>query len=187
MRTSEEDLAASRISDLISSLSSDVRVQFISGNTKKETRQRAVDGFNTPLYPEVIVTTPVLAEGLDLHRSCRRVIHHDLPWNPAKLEQRTGRIDRVGSLAERLRREGAGDQARIEVWLPYVPGTYDEFIHERVIARRREFRCLLGNRPEWKGDGELGENEEGLPIAEELVERLQVRLGPESVSRPPLA
>lgn len=179
VRTSEEDLAAGRISDLIGSLSSDVRVQFISGNTKKETRQRAVDGFNTPLYPEVIVTTPVLAEGLDLHRSCRRVIHHDLPWNPAKLEQRTGRIDRVGSLSERLRREGAGDQSCIEVWLPYVPGTYDEFIHERVIARRREFRCLLGSRPEWKGEGELGENEEGLPIDEDLVERLQVHLGPE--------
>lgn len=179
VRTSEADLAASRISDLISSLASDVRVQFINGNTKKDTRQRAVDGFNTPLYPEIIVTTPVLAEGLDLHRSCRRVIHHDLPWNPAKLEQRTGRVDRVGSLSERLRRDGTDDQACIEVWLPYVPGTYDAFIHERVIARRREFRCLLGNRPEWKGEGELGEYEDGLPIAEELVEQLQVQLGPE--------
>lgn len=179
VRTSEGDLAASRIADLISSLASDVRVQFINGGTKKETRQRAVDGFNTPLYPEIIVTTPVLAEGLDLHRYCRRVIHHDLPWNPAKLEQRTGRIDRVGSLAERLQGEAVGDGPGIDVWLPYVPGTYDEFIHERVIARRREFRCLLGNRPEWKGDGELGENEQGLPVVDELVDRLQVRLGPE--------
>lgn len=179
VRTSEEDLANSRIADLISSLASDVRVQFINGNTKKETRQRAIDGFNTPLYPEIIVTTPVLAEGLDLHRYCRRVIHHDLPWNPARLEQRTGRIDRVGSLAERLQRESDGDGPGIDVWLPYVPGTYDEFIHERVISRRREFRCLLGNRPEWKGDGELGEDEEGLPVAEELVDRLQVHLGPE--------
>lgn len=125
------------------------------------------------------MTTPVLAEGLDLHRFCRRVIHHDLPWNPAKLEQRTGRIDRVGSLAERLQGEAVGDGPGIDVWLPYVPGTYDEFIHERVIARRREFRCLLGNRPEWKGDGELGENEQGLPVVDELVDRLQVQLGPE--------
>lgn len=178
VRTSEGDLADSHIADLISSLASDVRVQFINGGTKKETRQRAVDGFNTPLYPEIIVTTPVLAEGLDLHRFCRRVIHHDLPWNPAKLEQRTGRIDRVGSLAERLQRDAGDDGPGIDVWLPYIPGTYDEFIHERVIARRREFRCLLGNRPEWKGDGELGENEEGLPVAEELVDLLQVHLGP---------
>lgn len=179
VRTSEDDLAANRISDLISSLASDIRVQFVNGGTKKETRQRAVDGFNTPLYPEVIIATPVLAEGLDLHRYCRRVIHHDLPWNPAKLEQRTGRVDRVGSLAERLQRDVSGDGPGIDVWLPYVPGTYDEFIHERVIARRREFRCLLGNRPEWSGDGELGENEEGLPVADELVDRLQVQLGPE--------
>lgn len=176
--TSEEHLAASRIHDLITSLASDVRVHFISGATKSETRQRAVDGFNTPLYPEVIITTPVLAEGLDLHRFCRRVIHHDLPWNPAKLEQRTGRVDRVGSLAERLEADFGGDAGCIDVWLPYVPGTYDEFVHERVIARRREFRCLLGNRPEWKGDGELGEDEEGLPVPEEMIDALQVHLGP---------
>ena len=84
------------------------RVVFVSGGTGTDTRQRAVDGFNTPLYPEVLIATPVLGEGLDLHRFCRRVIHHDLPWNPAKLEQRTGRVDRVGSLAERLRRDGDG-------------------------------------------------------------------------------
>lgn len=178
VRTSDRELAATRIRDLIASLASDVRVQFISGATQKDTRQRAVDGFNTPLYPEVIVTTPVLAEGLDLHRFCRRVMHHDLPWNPAKLEQRTGRVDRVGSLAEHLKVEGVDTLGTIDVWLPYVPGTYDEFIHERVIARRREFRCLLGNRPEWDGEGHLGPDERGTPIAETLIDALQVELGP---------
>src|SRR5262249_40963002 len=91
--------------------------------------------------------------------------------------QRTGRVDRVGSLAERLA-EGGAPNAHIDVWLPYVPGTYDQFIHERVIARRREFRCLLGNRPEWEGDGQLGEDEDALPVADELVDLLQVALGP---------
>jgi hypothetical protein len=142
------------------------------------TRQRAVDGFNTPLYPEVLIATPVLAEGLDLHRFCRRVIHHDLPWNPAKLEQRTGRVDRVGSLAERLREARPADRVPIEVALPFVPGTYDEFIHERVLVRRREFRCLLGNRPEWAGDGELGDDESGQPMPDDVVTRLQVNLSP---------
>lgn len=156
----------------------DARVAFVSGKTGPDTRQRAVDGFNTPLYPEVLVTTPVLGEGLDLHRFCRRVIHHDLPWNPAKLEQRTGRVDRVGSLAERLRRDGRRGSVPIEVAMPFVSGTYDEFVHERVLARRREFRCLLGNRPEWDGDGELGEDERGQPVAEELVTALQVDLRP---------
>ncbi len=166
---------------LIGSLSgrrADARVAFVHGGTGPDTRQRAVDGFNTPLYPEVLIATPVLAEGLDLHRFCRRVIHHDLPWNPAKLEQRTGRVDRVGSLAERMRRDGDGRLVPIEVGMPFVPGTYDEFVHDRVLARRREFRCLLGNRPEWAGEGELGDHETGQPIADELVAALQVDLSP---------
>ena len=94
-----------------------------------------------------------------------------------KLEQRTGQVDRIGSLAERLRRERAED-ARIHVWLPYA-GHLSEFIYERVIARRREFRCILGNRPEWRDDV-LGENEDAIPMNESIVRRLQVDLAPDA-------
>lgn len=173
---SEEDVRDERIAALIEALGSTTRVQFVDGSTGPDTQRRAVDGFNTPLYPEVIITTSVLAEGLDLHRFCRRVVHHDLPWNPAKLEQRTGRVDRVGSLAQRL--GGSDGTVPIEVWLPFVAGTYDEFVYERVMARRREFRCILGNRPEWKDDGELGDDERGVPWTPELADRLQAQLGP---------
>lgn len=171
---SETKAAEQRVSDLLGGLSGDQRVQFLGPDSKGETRDRAVAAFNTPLYPDVMVATPVLAEGIDLHRSCRRVVHHDLPWNPAKLEQRTGRVDRVGSLAEHLREQDG--TTRIEVSLPYMDGTYDQFIFSRVMARRREFRCLLGSPPEWEDD-ELADEDRGEPIAEELVERLQVRLG----------
>jgi superfamily II DNA/RNA helicase len=162
---------------LIHSLGSNRRVQFIDGSTQLLTKENAVAGFNTPLYPEVIIATPVLGEGLDLHRFCRRVIHHDLPWNPAKLEQRTGRVDRVGSLSERLRAQSPDGDHQIDVWVPYVPGTYDQFIHDRVMARRREFRCILGDKPEWR-DESLPADEEGSPIDDSLVRRLQVNLGP---------
>ena len=47
-----------------------------------------------------------MQEGLDLHKHCRRVVHHDLVWNPAQIEQRIGRIDRLGSLINRLRKNG---------------------------------------------------------------------------------
>lgn len=63
------------------------------------------------------------------------------------------------------------------MWLPYVSGTYDEFVYERVMARRREFRCLLGSKPEWRDDM-VGENEGGIPIDDYLVTCLQVNLGP---------
>jgi hypothetical protein len=177
VNTSNEELRHQRMYALYEALESNQRIQYIDGSTKQQTQQNAVNGFNTPLYPEVIIATPVLAEGLDLHRFCRRVIHHDLPWNPAKLEQRTGRVDRVGSLSEQLRQAHPEGDFQIDVWMPYVPGTYDEFIHDRVLARRREFRCILGNRPEWHEDV-LGNDEHGAPVAESIVESLQVNLRP---------
>jgi hypothetical protein len=96
----------------------------------------------------------------------------------SELEQRTGRIDRIGSMAERLAAEdGATTAGEITVWLPYMNGTYDETIFLRVTSRRREFRCILGNLPEW--DPEEDEEAGGLPIDEKLVARLQVQLGPQ--------
>jgi hypothetical protein len=45
---------------------------------------------------DLLVTTDVLSEGLDLQRASV-IIHLDLPWNPARLEQRVGRVRRIGS------------------------------------------------------------------------------------------
>jgi superfamily II DNA/RNA helicase len=47
--------------------------------------------------PEVLICTSVGQEGIDLHRHCRHVVHFDLARNPAVLEQRIGRADRIGS------------------------------------------------------------------------------------------
>jgi hypothetical protein len=179
----DRDQALRRLGHLTTALRKGERVQFVHGSVATDTQQNAVDGFNTPLYPEVLIATELLGEGLDLHRFCRRVVHHDLPWNPAKLEQRTGRVDRIGSLAERLREraEGTGAVASdIDVWLPYMNGTYDETIFLRVMARRREFRCVLGNRPEWEHEGD---GEDVLPISAELVDALQVNLAPQPRAR----
>jgi superfamily II DNA or RNA helicase len=44
----------------------------------------------------VLLATDAASEGLNLQRSCRRVIHVELPWNPNRLEQRNGRVDRYG-------------------------------------------------------------------------------------------
>ena len=45
---------------------------------------------------DVLVTTDVLAEGINLHRA-NALINYDLPWNPTRVMQRVGRINRVGS------------------------------------------------------------------------------------------
>ncbi len=75
-------------------------VRLVNGATKSETRQRLMLAFNSPFFPEILIASSVMAEGVDLHRFCRYVIHHDLCWNPSTLEQRTGRIDRIGAKVE---------------------------------------------------------------------------------------
>jgi hypothetical protein len=44
----------------------------------------------------LLLATDAASEGLNLHHRCRMVIHFELPWNPSRLEQRTGRVDRIG-------------------------------------------------------------------------------------------
>jgi len=55
----------------------------------------APPGQDEDLY-DILVTTDVLAEGINLQQ-CQNVINYDLPWNPMRLVQRHGRIDRIGS------------------------------------------------------------------------------------------
>jgi helicase-like protein/SNF2 domain-containing protein len=50
---------------------------------------------------DVLLATDLIGEGLNLH-DARRVIHYDLPWSPARLAQRVGRIDRLGSPHSRV-------------------------------------------------------------------------------------
>ena len=51
---------------------------------------------NQPDLYDLLITTDVLAEGMNLQQ-CRNIINYDLPWNPMRLVQRHGRIDRIGS------------------------------------------------------------------------------------------
>lgn len=114
-------------------------VRLINGSTAQETRQRLMLAFNTPFFPEIMVTSSVMAEGVDLHLNCRHIIHHDLAWNPSNLEQRTGRVDRIGAKAE-----NAGKP--IHVYMPYVAETQDEKMYRVVMDRERWFNVVMGGR-----------------------------------------
>ncbi len=53
--------------------------------------------FNDPgARVRVLIATDAAAEGLNLHRTARYLLHYDCPWNPSRLEQRNGRLDRYG-------------------------------------------------------------------------------------------
>lgn len=107
------------------------------GGTDRDVRERLIALFNTPFAPDLLVASSVMGEGIDLHQECRFVIHHDLDWNPSVLEQRTGRLDRIGALAER-----AGKS--IEVYEPYLAGTHDEKMFRVVKDRGQWFDVVMG-------------------------------------------
>ena len=92
--------------------------------------------FNTPFFPDVLVCSKVMGEGVDLQRFCRHVIHHDLAWNPSEIEQRTGRVDRLGCKAE--------GRHPIVVYLPYLAGTADERQYRVMSDREQWFRVVMG-------------------------------------------
>lgn len=122
-------------------------VALINGQRRdEEARARRFQGFNTPLLPEILICGQVAQEGIDLHRHCSHVVHYDLAWNPATLEQRTGRVDRIGSRTQRLRQlsSSATLDPRLEVDIPYLAGTYDERMFEELRVRAQTFEVLLG-------------------------------------------
>ena len=73
------------------SIKNDIRNNF-DPNVDEEVQEDVYD---------VLVTTDVLAEGMNLHRS-NVVINYDLPWNPTRIMQRVGRINRVGTKFDEL-------------------------------------------------------------------------------------
>jgi superfamily II DNA or RNA helicase len=75
----------------------DGRILVFTGQTSLEERDRIKLAFNAPFEDEpvrILVCTDAAREGLNLQARCHDLIHVDLPWNPSRLEQRNGRIDR---------------------------------------------------------------------------------------------
>ena len=117
-------------------------VALVKGGGDIETRERIFAGFNSPLLPEVLVCTSVGQEGIDLHRHCRQVIHYDLVWNPAVLEQRTGRVDRIGCKTFRERAASTSpDQVFLEIGVPSMREPTMSGCTSNCACGRRRSRC----------------------------------------------
>jgi hypothetical protein len=144
-------------------------VRLANGEVARDTRRRLMLAFNTPFFPEILVASSVMAEGVDLHLECRHVIHHDLDWNPSVLEQRTGRLDRLGSKSELTGKP-------IVIYEPFLEGTQDEKQFRVVMDRERWFNVLMGEKieiDEWATDRIA----ERVPFPSEATEELTLRLG----------
>ena len=97
-------------------------------------REHVKAAFNDPAAPvRVLVATDAASEGLNLHRTARYLLHYDCPWNPSRLEQRNGRIDRYG-------------QAR-DVTVHHFVSTTDPDLRflDHVIRKADEIREDLGS------------------------------------------
>lgn len=69
-------------------------VGVLHGGMERADRIRVIDAFNAGQL--LLVATDVAAEGLNLHRACRLIVHYELPWALGRLIQRAGRVDRLG-------------------------------------------------------------------------------------------
>jgi superfamily II DNA or RNA helicase len=76
----------------------DINVQVITSEDPDEVRKSRIDDMETSKY-RVLIATDCLSEGINLQDKFTAVLHYDLPWNPNRLEQREGRIDRFGQTA----------------------------------------------------------------------------------------
>ena len=67
----------------------------LHGGLTRVERRLALEQFASGAHP-ILLATDAAGEGLNLHHDCRVVINLELPWNPTRLEQRAGRVDRIG-------------------------------------------------------------------------------------------
>ncbi|WP_250508232.1 MULTISPECIES: DEAD/DEAH box helicase family protein [unclassified Caballeronia] len=97
--------------------------------------------FRMPGYPMVLVSTSVFQEGEDLHTYCRHVTHFGISGSPIGIEQKNGRVDRVGSQSQRLLNErfAASDDALrdrgIGIRFPHVTESL-EWLQIRDLSMR---------------------------------------------------
>ncbi|MCC5796757.1 MAG: DEAD/DEAH box helicase [Methylophaga sp.] len=120
-------------------------------------KQSLLEEFRDEREPHILLSSEVASEGVDLQFSSL-LINYDLPWNPAKIEQRIGRIDRIGQKAD-----------KILIWNFIYSNTIDERIYDRLLERLDIFRRALGSMEALLG-------EEILKLSFELLSH---RLSPE--------
>ena len=147
---------------------------FARHTQKGESREKLREAFNTPLFPMVLIANEVMQEGLDLHKHCRRIVHHDLAWNPAQIEQRIGRIDRLGSLTSRMR--DSDPTVTLDVLYPLIRGTIDQRLYRTVKTREKWLEFLLGAPPNFSEYS--FSDEEPPPLPNRLASELSIDLSP---------
>jgi superfamily II DNA or RNA helicase len=131
-----------------------------TGGTGAATREKVIENFDANArFPKddyrILISTEVLSEGVNLHRS-NVVINYDIPWNPTRMMQRVGRINRVDTKFDKIYSFN---------FFPTRQSNDEIKLKEAAEAKINAFLTLLG------GDAAL--LTEGEPISShELFDRL---------------
>jgi Helicase conserved C-terminal domain/SNF2-related domain len=110
----------------------------IAGLDPDETREAAAARFSVH-DGLILISTDSLSEGLNLQARCHHLIHLDLPYNPNRLEQRNGRIDRYGQTHAP------------DIRYLYIPGTFEERLLLHLITKYEKARAALDVMPDTLG------------------------------------
>lgn len=89
---------------------------------------------------DILLSSEVGCEGLD-YEFCSRLVNYDIPWNPMRIEQRIGRIDRFGQKSD-----------KVQIYNFITPGTVEEKIFYRCYERLGIFKDTIGDMEEVLGE-----------------------------------
>lgn len=124
-------------------LAAGIRIGVIHGGVvdedRRDIRQRFAQAREQADTLDILLSTEVGSEGLDF-QFCDGMVNYDLPWNPMRIEQRIGRIDRYGQKSE-----------VVVINNLITPGTVDADIYERCLLRIGVFQQALGASEEILG------------------------------------
>lgn len=121
-----------------------VRVGQVDGSVPDEERfamrQRFLLDRDDDNAIDVLLFSEVGCEGLD-YQFCDTMINYDLPWNPMRIEQRIGRIDRRGQKSD-----------TVKIYNMIIQDTIDETIYDRCLCKIGVFEASIGDCSEILGD-----------------------------------
>lgn len=148
---------------IVARLGDPAAVVIIHGGIAREARRAAIAAFNSDPVVRVMVANDAAGEGVNLQRGAHLMVNYDLPWNPNRLEQRFGRIHRIG-------------QTEVcHLWNLCASNTREGEVYRRLLEKLEEARAALGGRVY----DVLGEMFEGHALRDLLVDAIRYGDRPE--------
>lgn len=126
------------------------RIIYFSGQSSAALKVEIEDSFNPKFKSknndkyDLLITTDVLAEGINLHRA-NVLVNYDLPWNPTRIMQRVGRINRVGTEYDRI---------YVFNFFPTAQSKQQMPLEERILEKLQAFHDTLGEDFKYLSDEE---------------------------------